>query len=71
MCRAFYLQKTENILSKIFKSVRNAGYEVAIPPKNYLNAKDFGVLQDRKRVIIIGWKKELNLKYPAFETTEQ
>ncbi|NCP85088.1 MAG: DNA cytosine methyltransferase, partial [Bacteroidetes bacterium] len=33
-------------------------------------AKDFGVLQDRKRVIIIGWKKELNLKYPEFETTE-
>ena len=35
-----------------------------------MNAKDFGVLQDRKRVIIIGWKKELNLQYPEFETTE-
>ena len=62
--------KNGEYLSKIFKAVRDVGYEVAIPPKNYLNAKDFGVLQDRKRVIIIGWKKELNLKYPEFETSE-
>jgi DNA (cytosine-5)-methyltransferase 1 len=62
--------KNGEYLSKIFKAVRNAGYEVAIPPKNHLNAKDFGVLQDRKRVIIIGWKKELNLQYPEFETKE-
>lgn len=62
--------KNGEYLSKIFKAVRNADYEVAIPPKGYLNAKDFGVLQDRKRVIIIGWKKELNLKYPEFEKTE-
>jgi DNA (cytosine-5)-methyltransferase 1 len=27
-------------------------------------------LQDRKRVIIIGWKKEFNLQYPEFERTE-
>ena len=26
------------------------------------------MLQDRKRVIIIGWKKELNLNYPKFES---
>ncbi|MBK9300450.1 MAG: DNA cytosine methyltransferase [Bacteroidetes bacterium] len=61
--------KNGEYLSKIFKAVRNAGYELSIPPKNHLNAKDFGVLQDRKRVIIIGWRKELNLKYPEFETT--
>jgi DNA (cytosine-5)-methyltransferase 1 len=62
--------KNGEYLNKIFIAVRNAGYEVAIPPKNYLNAKDFGVLQDRKRVIIIGWKKELNLEYPEFDTLE-
>lgn len=62
--------KNGEYLSKIFKAVRKAGYEVAIPPKNHLNAKDFGVLQNRKRVIIIGWKKELNLTYPDFETTD-
>lgn len=59
--------KNGEFLNKIFEAVRNAGYEVAIPKKGHLNAKDFGVLQDRKRVIIIGWKKERNLKYPEFE----
>ncbi len=62
--------KNGEYLNKIFKAVNNAGYEVAIPPKNHLNAKDFGVLQDRKRVIIIGWKKELGLSYPEFKIRE-
>lgn len=53
-------------LNKIFKAVDEAGYEMQIPPKNVLNSKHFGVLQDRKRVIIIGWRKDLNLKYPEF-----
>ncbi|MDQ6758005.1 MAG: DNA cytosine methyltransferase [Bacteroidota bacterium] len=32
-----------------------------------LNAKDYGVLQHRKRVIIIGWKKNLKFSYPKVE----
>lgn len=59
--------KNGEYLDKIFKAVKKAGYDVAIPPKKHLNSKFFGVLQDRKRVIIIGWKKELNLEYPEFE----
>jgi DNA (cytosine-5)-methyltransferase 1 len=51
-------------LDLIFEAVEEAGYELK---KNILNAKNFNVLQDRKRVIIIGWKKELNLNYPEFE----
>ncbi len=35
-----------------------------------LNSKDFGVVQDRKRVIIIGYKKSLNLHYPIFQKTK-
>ncbi len=62
--------KNGEYLEKIFRAVRNAGYDVAIPPNSYLNAKDFGVLQDRKRVIIIGWRKELNLNYPNFDKIE-
>lgn len=62
--------KNGEYLDKIFKAVRNAGYEVSIPPKKHLNAKHFGVLQDRKRVIIIGWRKELNLEYPEFKIEE-
>lgn len=54
-------------LDKIFEAVRDAGYELE---KSVLNAKNFGVLQDRKRVIIIGWKKELDFKYPNFEDKE-
>jgi DNA (cytosine-5)-methyltransferase 1 len=62
--------KNGEYLDKIFEAVNKAGYEVAIPPKKYLNSKDFGVLQDRKRVIIIGWKKEMNLSYPEFDVME-
>lgn len=54
-------------LELIFEAVRLAGYELDL---KVLNAKNFGVLQDRKRVIIIGWKKDLNLKYPVFEEKE-
>lgn len=51
-------------LDKIFKAVKKAGYNL---DKKVLNAKHFDVLQDRKRVIIIGWKKDLDLSYPFFE----
>lgn len=51
-------------LELIFKAVHEAGYDL---DKKVLNAKNFGVLQDRKRVIIIGWKKNSNFKYPLFE----
>ena len=54
-------------LELIFEAVKEAGYEL---DKRVLNAKHFGVLQDRKRVIIIGWKKELKHKYPNFEEKE-
>lgn len=54
-------------LELIFSAVREAGYEL---DKKVLNAKHFGVLQDRKRVIIIGWKKNLKLSYPHFSENE-
>ena len=34
-----------------------------------LEADKFAVKQSRKRVIIVGWLKELNLKYPEFKET--
>jgi DNA (cytosine-5)-methyltransferase 1 len=54
-------------LELIFDAVREAGYEL---DKKVLNAKHFDVLQDRKRVIIIGWKKNLKFKYPYFDENE-
>ncbi len=64
--------KNGEYLDKILKAVEKEGYEVSLPNNKHkvLNAKDFGVLQDRKRVIIVGWKKHLNLSYPKFEVEE-
>ncbi|MBU0578959.1 DNA cytosine methyltransferase [Patescibacteria group bacterium] len=44
----------------IIKEFKNAGYEIA---QKLLNANDFDVPQDRKRVIIIGYRKDLNKKF--------
>lgn len=56
-------QKSE-LLPKIIKEMENLGYTV---DKQLLDAKDFGVPQSRKRLIIIGWKKEIKFSYPIFE----
>ncbi|QHG10110.1 DNA (cytosine-5-)-methyltransferase [Moraxella osloensis] len=53
-----------NNLKKYFKSI---GYCLDY---KVLNASDFGVLQDRKRVIIIGWRKDLDFAYPTFDFQE-
>ena len=44
------------------------GYEI----QDYvLNATDFGVLQNRRRVVLIGYKKELKLSLPDFKTQQK
>jgi DNA (cytosine-5)-methyltransferase 1 len=59
--------KNGEYLQLIFDAVREAGYKL---DKQVLNARDFGVLQDRKRVVIIGWRNDLNLEYPEFKKME-
>ena len=49
------------------KYFREAGYEVDY---RVLNAHDFGVLQNRKRIIVIGWRRNLDYEYPDFEFDE-
>lgn len=54
-------------LEDILKEIDKAGYKVEL---KMLNAKDFGVIQNRKRVILIGWLKNLDLEYPDFKNEE-
>lgn len=46
---------------------KRIGYNVEY---NVLNASHFGVLQNRKRIIIIGWKKNVDFSYPEFNKIE-
>jgi len=52
---------------EIFQNLQNSfasnGY---VCEARILNAADFGVLQERKRIIIIGWKNEYDIQYPDF-----
>lgn len=41
------------------------GYEI---DDRILNAKDYGVLQNRKRVIIVGWRKDIKFSFPELIT---
>lgn len=43
------------------KYYRRLGYQMEA---RLLNAYDYGVVQNRERIFIIGWRKELNLQYP-------
>lgn len=52
-----YLKNMKNLFLK-------RGYEMKI---FRLEANNFGVLQNRKRIIIIGWKKELQYNLPDLE----
>lgn len=47
--------------------MKRVGYEIDY---HELNAKDFGVLQSRKRVIIVGWLKGTGYEYPSFEVIQ-
>lgn len=54
-------------LENILKGIDKAGYKIELKK---LKASDYGVLQNRERVIIVGWRKDLNLKYPELEKEE-
>ena len=49
------------------KYFRRVGYEINCKEQN---AKNFGVMQNRRRMIIIGWLKDSGLNYPNFPKVE-
>lgn len=57
-------------LKRIFNAIKRAGYNIYMPDSKILNSRDFNVIQDRKRVIIIGVKKGLDFDYPIFEKSK-
>ena len=55
--KGYYLREMENLFEK-------KGYQIKL---FILEAKNFGVLQNRKRIIILGWQKKMNLKIPNLD----
>jgi DNA (cytosine-5)-methyltransferase 1 len=59
--------KHSEAFSNILKEFKKAGYEIS---QKLLNANDFDVPQDRKRVIIVGYRKDLKKKFEFPELQE-
>lgn len=51
----------------IQKYLKRVGYEIECHEQN---ARTFGVLQNRRRMIIVGWLKNSGLSYPDFKPVE-
>ncbi len=49
---------------KVQEKLRSVGYEIECHEQN---SKNYGVLQNRRRIIIVGWLKDSGLSYPKFE----
>lgn len=63
--------KNGDIFEQIQREFTNIGYKLLsgknkLHKDNILNSKDFGVYQNRKRVILLGIREDLNLDYPDF-----
>lgn len=52
------------IFKDIQKKMKKLGYRIDY---RLLDSNKFGVVQHRKRIIIIGFREELNINYPKFE----
>ncbi len=50
--------------TQLKKYFRKLGYEI---DDRILNAKDYGVLQNRRRVIIVGWRKDIQFSFPELK----
>lgn len=55
------------VWKKIQSQLKRVGYEIECHEQN---SKTFGVLQSRRRMIIVGWLKNSNHSYPDFKTVK-
>lgn len=55
-------------LQDIISGFKERGYELDY---RILNAADYGVLQNRRRIILIGWKNDSAHFYPTFEKVKE
>jgi DNA (cytosine-5)-methyltransferase 1 len=63
--------KNGTIFNNVISRYTKMGYHLD-SHAHILNAADFGVLQERERIIFIGWKKENNhLQYPEFPVVKR
>lgn len=73
--KVFVFENVLGLLSaqngKIFSEMKErfleAGYNIDY---RILNARDFGVLEDRKRIILIGWRDDIEFSYPEFKVNK-
>ena len=54
------LERHSNAVNNIIAMFEECGYNISI---NLVNAKDYGVPQERKRVFFIGFRKDLNINF--------
>ncbi len=50
----------DSAVQNIFRLLGDAGYDMTV---NMVNAKDYGVAEERKRVFYIGFRKDLNIDF--------
>ena len=58
----------ETILNVLRGNQEDGGLEYFVPEPQVMNARDFGVPQNRERIFIVGFRKDLNIddfKYPS------
>lgn len=59
--------KHGSYLKKLYQKAKQAGYDVMEPVT--LNAKDYGVPQNRKRVFVLGVRRDINLAHISWPPT--
>jgi DNA (cytosine-5)-methyltransferase 1 len=59
-----YSANNGSYFTHLKKYFRKLGYEI---DDRILNAKDYGVLQNRRRVIIVGWRKDIQFSFPELK----